>query len=391
MRILFLYSNLITPEKGGVQRVTSVLADAFEEAGHSVHYISFSKESLPEAIHQRQIQLPDRLTINSDTNTKFLIQTIKNLKIDTLINQDGLNPSVSQLAHHCKQAGIRLITVIHNAPMASVLNYRYSAYGRFKRLSLQWLLPLTALPPIKALMLTLYQKKYATHINAICTKSDFVVLLSEQFKEELSFLLKAPCPSNVRAIPNPTSFPPWTGDLQTKTKELLYVGRIDFSQKRVDLLLRIWSTISNDFPDWTLKIIGDGPDMTAAQNLAATWGLTRIKFTGLKDPQEDYKEAAILCMTSSFEGFPLVLVEACNFGCVPVAFNSFASATDIVDNNKSGILIAPFDINSFACTLSDLMRDEPKRQQFALAAQEKAAHFSINTITKEWLKLLSNR
>lgn len=389
MKIAFLYPSQIIPTEGGVQRVTSVLADAFERDGNVVHYISLQKNVNNERRHTRQIFLPDNNQIDSRTNADFLRKTIKEFEINILINQDGLNPATSHLAGQCKKAGIKLISVIHNSPLSSVLNYRHSAYGRYKRYWMHWLLPLIELRMAKILMLSLYRIKYEAHVRELCSRSDHVVVLSEKFKPELNFFLHGATFPNVVAIPNPNSFSGCVGDL-TKKKELLYVGRIDFSQKRVDLLLRIWAMLAKDFPEWSLKILGDGPDMPVARELAAKLDLTNVDFLGFRDPCQYYRSASIFCMTSTFEGFPMALVEASNFGCVPVAFNSFAAVSDVIDDGENGVLVPPFDLSAYARTLASLMRDDCSRIRFALSTQKKSDRFSIEVITKLWYDLLKS-
>ena len=61
----------------------------------------------------------------------------------------------------------------------------------------------------------------------------------------------------------------------------------------------------------------------------------------------------IFCMTSNYEGFPMVLLEAMQFGCVPIAFKSFESLDDIIINHNNGYQITPFDIYEYINSLSD--------------------------------------
>lgn len=62
--------------------------------------------------------------------------------------------------------------------------------------------------------------------------------------------------------------------------------------------------------------------------------MERVVFTGWQDPESFYRDASILCLTSDFEGWGMVLTEAMTFGAVPVAFNSYAAITDIIDDGK---------------------------------------------------------
>ena len=79
------------------------------------------------------------------------------------------------------------------------------------------------------------------------------------------------------------------------------------------------------FPDWKLNIIGNGPDLDYLKKRANKMNLERIFFVGHQDPEPYYKRAKIFCMTSSYEGVPLVISEAQNYNVFPILFNSFAT------------------------------------------------------------------
>jgi glycosyltransferase involved in cell wall biosynthesis len=95
-------------------------------------------------------------------------------------------------------------------------------------------------------------------------------------------------------------------------------------------------------------------------------------------------------MTSLFEGFGLVLVEAMHYGVVPMAFNSYANVSDIIEDGKSGYLISPFDINAYAERLAWLMIHEDERQSMSLTAKQKSEEFSMDRIGGKWDKLIDD-
>ena len=92
-------------------------------------------------------------------------------------------------------------------------------------------------------------------------------------------------------------------------------------------------------------------------------------------------------MTSSHEGFPMTLIEAQQYGCVPIAYNSFSSASKIIVNNYNGILIKPFKQRSYSHELQKLMKDENKRAQMALNGREFIRKFDISNIINAWTLL----
>ena len=119
-------------------------------------------------------------------------------------------------------------------------------------------------------------------------------------------------------------------------------------------------------------------------------GIENINFVGLTNPQEYYDRAAILCMTSSTEGWGMVLVEAQSNGVVPVAYNSFASATDIINDGENGFLVKAFDEDVYVEKLLLLMSDEDKRSVMAEKAIVSVERFDYRNIADKWIDLFEN-
>ena len=175
-----------------------------------------------------------------------------------------------------------------------------------------------------------------------------------------------------------------------KRKEVIFVGRLSRRDKRVDRLLRIWAEAEAHLSDWTLRIVGDGPERQALQALASELHLQRVCFEGFHtDVQPYYDAASILCMTSSFEGWPLVVAEAQANGVVPIAFNSFDSASEIIATPDEGVLVSPFDEQAYVQELVALAQDTERLKRMSKAVVAKASTYSINRTLQAWLQMLS--
>jgi len=197
-------------------------------------------------------------------------------------------------------------------------------------------------------------------------------------------------PKKVVAISNPASFPRAEVDFSQKKRELLFVGRMENGQKRVDLLLKIWAKLEARFPDWSLRLVGDGNDLPANKKLAESLGLRRAFFEGFQNPEKYYREASIFCMTSAYEGFGMVLVESAAFGCVPVAFDSFAAVRDIISDGENGVLVPAFDLDAYAEKLAQLMSDDALRERLAQTALSQIPEkFSPKKIVAKWENLFA--
>lgn len=384
MNILFLYTSAIDPNNGGVQRVTSVLGNYFKDNGYKVFYLSLKKASFTI---ENQFYLPVESKFTVDENKKYFQNLLEKEKIDIVINQGALGPECSAFSYTCVAKGVKLISVIHNSPLASIINFSSSKYNRFKKYRLTFLLQVFELIIFKKIILWLYKQKYKAHYTKLIENSHVVLLLSDSFKKELLFFYDNKLPKTVKSISNPVSFKSSQTIIEKKEKIALYVGRVDYTQKRVDLLLQIWLKITNKNPEWKLKIVGEGPELIKAKSFCKKHKLDSVFFEGFKNPIPYYEEASILCMTSSFEGFPMVLVEAINFGVVPVAFQSFNSITDIITDKKNGILVNPFSVDEYVNKLSNLMKSSENLKSMASNAINDSRKFALTTVGEKWFQL----
>ncbi|SDL03084.1 glycosyltransferase [Halanaerobium congolense] len=390
MNILFFYNSSLDPITGGIGRVSTVLAKYFDSKGNNTFFLS--RINTTKNNNDRQDYLVDQEKYFTDKNCEFLKSYLLKNKIDIIINQSGMSNIASQFIFQAKELDIPIISVIHNTLIGSIKNFSSAYYDRFSKLNLQFLLKYTDSKYIKKIILFLYKLKYREHYQELVNKSDKVVLLSNSFVSELEFFVGDGYREKIAAISNPISFDVdnCSIDINKKEKEILYVGVVNFSQKRVDLLIEIWNNLCDDYSDWKLRIVGGGPGLCEAKNLANELNLKNIFFEGFQDPKSYYENASIFCMTSSFEGFGIVLVEAMQYGVVPVAFNSFASVTDIIDSETSGLLIPTFDIEKYKNKLRKLIENEEYRYKLANNALDKSSEFSIKKIGDQWLNLFKS-
>ena len=106
------------------------------------------------------------------------------------------------------------------------------------------------------------------------------------------------------------------------------------------------------------------------------------------NPQPYYDRAAIVCMTSSFEGWPMVLLEAQMNGCVGMAFDVCTGINEILaPSMENGVLIKPFNKKEYAKTLSMLMEETNLRNRIAENGRKAVRRFSPENTIKQWVAL----
>lgn len=384
MNILFTASTPFHPQRGGVGRVTDTLCKELLKRGYQVFYLNADWV----AEERKKYKYPAPVTILPIKNIddaqcvisyrKYLIEN----KIDVVINQDAL---YVDFYNNVGDLPIKVISVIHNNPL---MNYNHllndlltlrnnSLLERMKRI-------------VRCLLYLRVKKQLKEYIDKrfgnIILSSDKILMLSPYYVQSLkNFGISVE--NKFDYVYNPNSFPLQTS-LFKKKKEIIYVGRLDNRSKKVGRLIKVWSKVGKKYPDWNLTIVGDGPDRNQLEVLKKKYQVGNLTFEGFQSPIEYYKRASIICMTSSFEGFPMVLVEAMQFGCVPIAFDSFEAIHDVIIPEKTGELVKPFKIKDYINKLSNLIDDDTKRTTMSDAASMYVARFDVKTIADRWEYIL---
>jgi len=385
MNILFVANFPIEDNKGGVQRVTATLAQAFLRLGHQVCYLSLGAGQTTTLNGVEQFFMPNNTSLPIIENRNFYKALLEERSIDVVINQAGIYGHVIQFLSENHQAGIKLLTAHHNCIQCLQESYRNILMGS----TYAKLLKYFDFPWMWSVLLGRNKRKYGTYFREAIKKSDQLVLLSPYFIPELKTYLSSWPEHKVSAIYNPVPFEKQPQVLGHKENRLLYLGRVEYTQKQCNLLLPIWEQVQLRFPDWHFDIVGGGSKLKELKQLASDKGLRNIHFYGFTDPKPFLEKAKFLCMTSSFEGYGMVLVEAQAYGVVPIAFNSFSALPSIISQNETGILIPPFDVPSYIEQLVRLMGNEAEQSRMAEQAQQSITKFAPETIALQWVELIN--
>lgn len=222
--------------------------------------------------------------------------------------------------------------------------------------------------------------------------SDRVVVLSDRYVSPYLLLAGSKDASKIEAIPNPLSFDWFAGthDIAAKERRVLIVSRMAEAQKRLSVALDVWAIVASDprSEGWSIDVIGEGPDLRSYREKVVREGIPMVTFHGRREPMECYLRSSLFLMTSISEGWPLTLMEAQQSGVVPVAFDSFGAAKDIVNDGETGLLFPFGDVSAMAEGLLSLMADRERRERMALAAVKSSRRFSSEVIGETWYDLL---
>ena len=221
-----------------------------------------------------------------------------------------------------------------------------------------------------------------------------IVVLTEKDKQDWQ---QAGC-ANVVCIPNPCAIKYRVvsseyGEQGVKT--LLAVGRLH-EQKGFDMLLEAWNNVQRDnvqcTKDWTLRIVGDGPQRAVLEQQIKDLHLTNVVLAGrVENMVEEYAASSLFVLSSRYEGLPLALIEAmwCAVPCV--SFDCPHGPAELLEDDR-GWLVSAMDVAGLAKQIAYAMSHSEEAVERALRAQEYAYEkYSEANIMPQWVRLIQNK
>lgn len=211
---------------------------------------------------------------------------------------------------------------------------------------------------------------------------DKMIVLSEEDKNSWKGI------KSINVIPNPLPFK--AEKLSNhENKQVIAVGRY-VHEKGFDLLLESWKTVYEKHPDWQLVFYGSG-DTTYYKELAKSIGVDKVcSFNGpTKNIKDKYAESSIYALSSRFEGFGMVIIEAMSCGVPVVSFACPYGPRYIITNGKDGFLVKDGDTGQLAERICYMIEHPEERIRMGKNATETAKKYTIEEIGKQWTELFS--
>ncbi len=177
-----------------------------------------------------------------------------------------------------------------------------------------------------------------------------------------------------------------------KSKRVIAVGRLDY-QKGFDRLIQVWELVqkTGKYTDWNLDIFGQGEWQEWLQLLIDEKHLSDTLHINKPTNRiyEEYAKSSIIVMTSNYEGFGMVLVEAMACGVPAIAFDCQCGPKDIIRHGENGLLVRNGDIEGLAAAMMKLMDDEAYRQRLSDKAKGVISTYAEETVMKQWMTLFT--
>jgi glycosyltransferase involved in cell wall biosynthesis len=178
-------------------------------------------------------------------------------------------------------------------------------------------------------------------------------------------------------------------DLDSRT--ILAAGRFVY-QKGFDMLVEAFRAVHAAHPDWRLRICGRGELMEEITRAVSDHGVgSAVELPGPSDDMPgEMERASLYALSSRFEGFPLVLLEAMGKGMGVVAFDCPTGPRDIIDDHRNGLLVPAKDVEALAAAMIEMIEDVELRRRCGQAAAKTALEYTIEAIGPLWEELFQD-
>jgi len=348
---------------GGAERSCAMLSEMLVAQGYDVHIATLNDEiDYPYAgtlFNLGAIKKDkDILGKRYKRFRKFRSYLIRN-KIEMVIDHRPKNQYYRELFyHHYVYKGLKRIYVIHSSN--------------------------------PSLYLTQQPKKFVKLLNRNAAN----VAVSHHVEDNV---LKPLGVKHSRTVYNAYN-PKWAEPKSQLPKELengtfiLSYGRIEDSVKDFSFLIRSFEESKLWAKDVKLVIMGEGSDKEKLQALAATMDAAQyiLFLPYMSEPFVVIKQARFVCLTSHFEGFPMVLVESLSLGTPVVSLDIDSGPSEIIQHEKNGLLVAKREVSLFAEAMCNMVENDSLYQDCSQYARKSVVQFSFDSISEEWNKLITD-
>ncbi|MCG2779432.1 MAG: glycosyltransferase family 4 protein [Weeksellaceae bacterium] len=220
-------------------------------------------------------------------------------------------------------------------------------------------------------------------MNRLATSFNRFVVLTEGNIKEWNL-------PNIAVIPNPIPFYP-DSPSALQSKKVIAVGKQSF-QKAYDLLLLSWSQLPCELKDWELHIYGKIDESLNLSELAEQLGIEQQVF--FHDPEKNiktrYLESSVFVLSSRFEGFGMVIIEAMACGLPVVSFDCPYGPSDIINHGTDGWLAENGNTGVLAEHMASLMNDAGLQQRFGTSGRTTAQKYRPEVIVEQWDSLFKS-
>jgi glycosyltransferase involved in cell wall biosynthesis len=235
--------------------------------------------------------------------------------------------------------------------------------------------------PSRGFLYSLVGKYFTWKLERAVAKFDEFVVLTKQDSNSWGRIRGS------IVIPNSLTFKV-NGLSECTGKTVISVGRM-YDQKGYDLLIDAWSWVHSRHEDWILNIFGQGTLHDQLQDQIDRLGLGECVF--LNEPVQNiadkYAESTFYVMSSRFEGFPMVLLEAMSCGLPIVSFNCPNGPSELIAEGEDGLIVENGNVDQLAEKIIYMIENEEDRIRMGKNAQRNVQRYDQKVIMGQWSQL----
>lgn len=366
MKLLYFVNSLTN--SGGIERILVDKANylaALPQCSYEIHIAYYGKECevpfyrLHSTIRLHSIDMNGRTASFSrrimtvPTLYHHMKRIIKEVKPDVIINESmKLVSYILPLTFK----HIPRIYVIHFSYEGLIIMDKESFHNPIKQYVMMWLRK--TLP-----------KKY-----------DRFVVLTEHDRKKWNA-------KTVEVIPNFTNFVEQVPS-ELKHKKAISIGRLTH-QKDMPMLIKSWKLVIKEEPEWTLDIWGSGNEYESLKSLIEETGLEKNVFLRgtTQRIETEYNQASLFVLSSRYEGFALVLLEAMNVGLPCVSFD-IPGCNNLISDGDNGIIAKERTTECLANSILKYIRlDKEEKLRMQSNALTTVAKYSKERVMQMWMQL----
>lgn len=381
MNILFVSIDGDSTYVGGTATIVQLMAGWLQEHGHFCALGYFEEGRHPATFFEYRLWLHEgNLPKLKEFNEEHPLDI---LYVTQCINIDW------RLLRRCFPSA-KLIAAYHSRPMLMCpprRELKVFLHGNNSWITKAKVAIYMVLYPFYKHHTQLKEKRGFENLAANC---DALQLLSKGFVPVFKKIVPQFDDKKIFCIGNPVVWRQTIDEKEITRKErnVLVVCNANH-QKRAYLMIEAWRLIEQDetLSDWTFTFVGDSREVQLLKTMAKEkYKLERITFVGRQKPLEYYRRGRIFLMTSAFEGWPMVLMESMQMGCVPIVFDSFESIYDIIQNRENGIIVRNNDMDAYVEQLKLLMNNKEECRRMGRNATLITQRYSIDSIMQRYMK-----
>lgn len=366
MRILYVTDALAV--WGGIERVLSDKMNYLvREYGYDVYVVTADQgcNLIPFPLDERIIVKDLNIRFHQQYQHHGIKRWLKNRELEKLYR--------NRLASYIEEISPNVISCIRDGCTSAVLDLKTSIPVIFESHAMYKDVEFENSTFLHRLSIYKGRRKYK--------RLDKIITLTQGDADDWKRVCK-----KIHVIPNVVHLNESGRYSQCKAKRAIFAGRFDF-QKNLDALIKVWLMVQQRHPDWFLDVYGNGELKPYYEKVVAEKKLNIKIHPAVSDIFDKFIQSSMLLMTSIYEPFGLVLVEAMSCGLPVVSFDCPYGPADIIHDGIDGYLVDDRNVEAYSERVCQLMENDRMRQEMGHAATLSSQRYKADIIMPHWNQL----